>query len=235
MNLIVTGASRGIGKAIVEAFAADGRCRNIVLIARNESLLALESEALSKQYSDIQFQYLSGDLSSETGCKALADRISAKLDRVDILVNNAGSFLPGNVATEAAGTLEAMMQTNVYSAYHFTKELLPLLKKSKSAHIFNMCSIASLKAYANGGSYSISKFALAGLSKNLREELMPDNIKVTALYPGAVYTDSWKPSGLPQERFILPEDIAALIVCATKLSAAACVEEIVIRPLKGDI
>lgn len=235
MNVIVSGASRGIGNAVARAFAADGRCKNILLTARNAALLASETAALQEQYATVRFHYLVADLSAPESCKRLADDVSQRFDVVDVLVNNAGSFLPGNVETEEEGTLETMMQTNVYSAYYLVQHLLPLLKNSEAAHVFNMCSVASLKAYANGGSYSISKFALAGFSKNLREELMPYGIKVTAVYPGAVYTDSWKPSGLPKERFILPEDIGALIVCSSRLSAAACVEEIVIRPLSGDV
>ncbi|MEJ7674622.1 MAG: SDR family NAD(P)-dependent oxidoreductase [Chitinophagaceae bacterium] len=101
--------------------------------------------------------------------------------------------------------------------------------------MFNICSIAALKAYANGGSYSISKFALMGFSKNLREELMPYNIKVTAVYPGAVYTSSWHESGVPESRIMEAADIADIIFAASKLSTQACVEDIIIRPQLGDI
>jgi short-subunit dehydrogenase len=98
-----------------------------------------------------------------------------------------------------------------------------------------MCSIASLQAYANGASYSISKFALAGFSKNLREELKPHNIKVTAVYPGAVYTDSWSGSGVDPNRIMQSRDVAELIFTVSKLSPQACVEEIVLRPQLGDL
>ena len=74
------------------------------------------------------------------------------------------------------GTLEKMMNINLYSAYYVTRALLPQMMKKKAGHIFNMCSIAALKAYDNGGSYSISKYALMGLSKNLREEMKPLSI-----------------------------------------------------------
>src|SRR5579871_726830 len=103
------------------------------------------------------------------------------------------------------------------------------------AHIFNMCSIASLKAYNNGGSYSISKFALAGFSKNLREEMKPFGIKVTAVYPGAVYTDSWIGSGVDEKRIMEANDIAHMIYASSQLSPQATVEEIIIRPQLGDL
>jgi short-subunit dehydrogenase len=150
-------------------------------------------------------------------------------------VNNTGEFLPGSIHTEAEGTLEKMMQANLYSAYHLTRILLPKMMETKSGHIFNMCSTASIEAYPNGGSYSLSKFALLGLSKNLREEMKPFNIKVTAIIPGAVYTDSWSESGLPEERFMKVNDIAEMVYAASQLSPRACVEEILLRPQLGDI
>ena len=143
--------------------------------------------------------------------------------------------MPGSIHTEEDGVIEQMITTNLYSAYHLTRVLLPAMLQAKSGHIFNMCSIASLQAYANGGSYSISKFALAGFSKNLREELKPHNIKVTAVYPGAVYTDSWSGSGVNPGRIMQPADVAELVYTVSQLSPQACVEEIVLRPQLGDL
>ena len=99
----------------------------------------------------------------------------------------------------------------------------------------NSGSIASLKAYPNGGSYSISKFALAGFSQNLREELKPYGIKVTTVYPGAAYTDSWAGSGVDPVRIMEAGDIAEMVYAASRLSAQATVEEIVLRPQLGDL
>ena len=98
-----------------------------------------------------------------------------------------------------------------------------------------MSSTAALQAYHNGGSYSISKFALTGFSKNLREELMEHGIKVTTIYPGATMTDSWAEAGIDPQRIMHTNDLAAMIVAASKLSPQACVEELLIRPLLGDL
>jgi len=106
---------------------------------------------------------------------------------------------------------------------------------TKTGHIFTLCSIASLAAYPNGGSYSISKFALLGFTKNLRKELQPHGIKVTAVIPGAAYTDSWKRSGISEQRLMEAEDIAEVIYHSTLLSPQAVVEEIIIRPQLGDL
>lgn len=109
------------------------------------------------------------------------------------------------------------------------------MKSAGTGHIFNICSVASLKAYSNGGSYSISKFALYGLTQNLREELKTFGVKVTAVLPGATWSNSWAGADLPDERLMDALDIAKCIFNAAQLSPAACVEEIIIRPQLGDL
>jgi short-subunit dehydrogenase len=153
----------------------------------------------------------------------------------DIVVNNAGLFEPGNVHDEPDGTLESQMAVNLYSAYHLTRTLLPSMMEKKSGHIFNMCSIASLAAYKNGGAYSVSKFAMLGFTKNLRVEMMPYHIKVTAVLPGAVMSDSWAGYDNSKNRIMEAEDIAKMIQAASSLTPQACVDEILIRPVLGDL
>src|SRR5258708_23913903 len=104
-----------------------------------------------------------------------------------------------------------------------------------SGDIFNICSVASLKAYPNGGAYGISKYALAGFSANLREEMKAHGIKVTAVYPGAAFTDSWAGSGLDPQRFMTAADVAEMVYSASRLSPQATVEEILLRPQQGDL
>jgi NADP-dependent 3-hydroxy acid dehydrogenase YdfG len=136
---------------------------------------------------------------------------------------------------EPEGLLESMMATNVYSAYHMTRGLITHLDKSSSAHIFNICSVAALQAYDNGGAYSITKYALRGFNTNLRKELMSKNIKVTGIFPGATWTDSWAESGVSASRLMSAKDIAKLILQCSLLSPTAVVEELVVRPLLGDL
>jgi short-subunit dehydrogenase len=131
--------------------------------------------------------------------------------------------------------METMLDVNLLSAYHLTRTLLPKMTASGTGHIFTICSVASLAAYPNGGAYSISKYALLGFTKNLRRELQTTGIKVSAVIPGAAFTDSWKSSGLPAERFMEAEDIAHMIYATTQLSPQAVVEEIIMRPQPGDI
>ncbi|HEX6426545.1 MAG TPA: SDR family oxidoreductase [Niastella sp.] len=233
MNVVITGASRGLGKAIAHLFAQNGH--DLILTSRNEVALYNAVQEIMTLYPDITVKARSFDLSVKDQAQAFGKWILGLQVPIDVLVNNAGLFDPGSVYNEPDGTLEHMMAVNLYSAYHVTRSVISQMMEQKSGHIFNMCSIASLKAYPNGGAYSISKYALAGFSTNLREEMKPHGIKVTAVYPGAAYTDSWEGSGVDPKRIMQADDIAKMIYTASQLSPQACVEEIILRPQLGDL
>lgn len=232
MTVAITGASKGIGKSIAELFAANGY--NLRLCSRGEVELKKTVEELLSKNPGISITARPFDLSVKDQAQAFGTWC---LDQgvPDIIVNNAGLFEPGSVYNEPDGVAESQMATNFFSAYHFTRTVLPRMMERRSGHIFNVCSIASLNAYKNGGAYSISKFALHGFSKNLREELKPYGIKVTSVFPGAVMTDSWSGYDNASKRIMEAEDIAKMIVAASSLSIQACVEDIVIRPQLGDL
>lgn len=232
MKVLVTGASRGIGKAVAAIFAANGH--DLFLSSRNEVGLYKAMEELQTNNPPVSIKAKAFDLTDKQQAKDLGNWC-LKYSIPDIIVNNAGLFAPGSVYNEPEGTLENQLAINVSSAYHLTRILLPGMMERKSGHIFNLCSIASLHAYENGGAYSISKFAMYGFSKNLREEMKPYNIKVTAVHPGAVLTDSWSGYDNSSNRIMEAEDIAKMIYACTQLSVAACVEEIIIRPQLGDL
>jgi|SRR5450432_356842 len=233
MKIVITGASRGLGFSMAEAFAKEGH--DLYLTSLSEVKLYHALESLMSRFPDQQIKAKPFQLGSEKGAKEFGKWVLEQTGEVDILINNAGSFEPGQVMNEPEGQLEKMLNINLLSAYHLTRSLLPAMVKRKAGHIFNISSIAGLVAYKNGGSYSISKFALSGFSKNLREELKPHLIKVTCIYPGAIYTDSWSGSGVSPDRIMKTSDIADTIVQISKLSPQAVVEELVIRPLAGDL
>lgn len=222
-----------MGKSIAIAFAEQGF--NLVLVARDPIKLEATRSELEVRFPSLQVIAKAFDLQDKEQCVAMGEWVLQSGVSVDVLVNNAGQFVPGSVYNEPEGSLEQMLSINLMSAYHVTRKLVDKMISQKSGHIFNICSIAALKAYANGGSYSISKFALAGFSRNLREEMKPFGIKVTTVYPGAAYTDSWIGSGVERSRIMEAEDIAKMVVASSSLSASACVEEIVVRPLLGDL
>jgi short-subunit dehydrogenase len=233
MNAVITGASRGIGKAIARIFALHGY--NLYLCSKNEQNLLPTVDELKKDFPNIMVDGRAMDIGKKEQARLFGEWVSANADSIDVLVNNTGTYIPGNVSDERDGTLEQMLEVNLYSAYHTTRAVLPKMLSAKSGHIFTICSIASLDAYPGGGSYSISKYALLGFTKNLREELKEHRIKVTAVIPGAVYTDSWKGSGVSEQRIMEAEDIAKMIYAASQLSPQAVVEDIVLRPQLGDL
>lgn len=231
-NIVITGATKGIGFSLAVIFAEPNT--RLLLCARNKDELGLASSALTDAEQDVEVHAFCGDLSD----KATTIEFAAWCNQygaTDILINNVGTFIPGDVSTEADGSIEKMMDTNFYSAYHLTRALLPKMIEAGSGHIFNICSVAALKAYDGGGSYSISKFAMDGLSQNLRSELKDKNIKVTAVFPGAVMTNSWKDFDNSDQRIMEPEDVAIMVKAATLLSTQSTVEEIVMRPQLGDL
>ncbi|MBR9912297.1 MAG: SDR family oxidoreductase [Gammaproteobacteria bacterium] len=229
---VVTGGTKGIGRAVIEAFSGSGF--DIVTCARNsDDLSALKRDIETKHNNRVYV--CPADMSRKDDTGRFVNLVLDLNRPIDVLVNNSGVFIPGAVHTEEEGLLEQHIETNLYSAYRASRGLIPEMKKAGRGHIFNICSIASLMAYSNGGSYTISKFAMYGMSKVLREEMKPFNIRVTSVMPGATLTASWEGVDLPEERFIPPEDIAQLLLTTYQLSERSVVEDLVIRPMLGDI
>jgi short-subunit dehydrogenase len=232
MNIVITGAARGIGKAIAKAFAKENN--TLFLCARNEKGLQETASEIKNEFPACSIHTMVADLSDKIQVAVFAE-FCLNIATPDILINNAGGFTPGNILEEAEGSLENMMNNNLYSAYHLTRKLAPAIVQNATGHIFNICSIASLQAYNGGGSYGISKFAMNGFSQNLRYELKTTGVKVTTVFPGAVFTDSWGDFDNSSNRIMEANDIASMILACTKLSVAAVPEEIVMRPQLGDL
>jgi Short-chain dehydrogenases of various substrate specificities len=229
----VTGATKGLGRAIAEILAENGF--DLFVCARTAADLERMKGDWEERFPSCNLHTFSADMSQKTELRAFGAFVKENCPKLDVLVNNAGIFLPGAVSEENDGILEKLIETNLYSAYHLTRSLLPLMLPHGKGHIFNICSIASVVAYPNGGSYSISKFALLGFSKVLREEMKPKGIKVTAILPGAAWSDSWKGANLPQERLMQASDVAKALWGCYGLSDAAVVEELILRPQLGDL
>lgn len=231
--VVVTGGTKGIGRSIVSKFISNGF--DVITCSRNEKDLQL----LKQQMDDVKnggvLDVVQADLSDRKQIDHFISFISLKKKPVDVLVNNVGYFVAGDICTEPEGNLEKMIHGNLYSTYHITRSIVPEMKEKKAGHIFNICSIASFMAYPNGGSYAISKFALLGFSKCLRAELKEHGIRVTAVMPGATYTDSWKGSPHEESRFMSPADVAEMVFASYSLSPRSVVEDIIIRPQLGDI
>lgn len=221
--IVVTGGTKGIGRAIVDLFSEQNF--EVFTCARNNT----------NDFKSNNIHFYKADLSNKSEVHAFCEFVNSQTKHVDILVNNTGVFIPGKLMEEADGVFETSINTNLASTYYITRGLIGQIKKSDKPYIFNICSTASITAYVNGGSYCISKFAQLGFTKVLRQELKNDGIKVSAVMPGATLTNSWAGTDLPPDRFSDPMSVAQLIHAAYQLSDTTVLEELVIRPLSGDI
>lgn len=224
MNVaVVSGGTKGIGRAIAELLLANDF--KVYISARNKSTDFVHDNL-------VQFK---ADLSKKEDVRSFAAYVRQNEQHIDILVNNVGVFLPGSLIDEEEGSFETQINTNLASTYHLTRASIGHIRKSEKPYIFNICSTASITPYMNGGSYCISKYAQLGFTKVLREELKADRIKVSAVMPGATLTNSWAGSDLPAERFSEPKSVAQLIWAAYQLPDSTVMEEILMRPMDGDI
>ena len=230
--IVVTGGTKGIGLAVLELFASQGY--SVATCSRSEEDLDLLKASFEEKYAG-KVHVNTADLSQKEECQSFVEFIRLIGKPVEMLVNNTGRFIPGEILQEPEGALEEMLNTNLLSAYTITRGIVPFMKQAEKPHIFNMCSTASITAYKNGGSYCISKFALYGMSKVLREELKEVGIRVTSVLPGATFTASWEGVDIPEERFMKSEDVAEMIFSTYQLSPRSVVEDLLIRPQLGDL
>ena len=227
---VVTGATKGIGRAIVLKLANEGF--DVAFCARTQSDLDQFKAELERNY-DGRFIAQVVDMGKKEDIIRFGQLVKDQMGSVDLLVNNAGVFIPCellNADNEDAFT--QMMDVNLYSTYYMTQQVIEDMIQVGKGHIFNMCSIASIMPY---GAYAVSKHAMLGYSRVLREELKEKGVRVTAIMPGAVYTASWDGTTIPEERMMKAEDIADSVWSIFALSDRTVVEEIVLRPQLGDI
>ncbi len=227
---VVTGGSRGVGRAIVQRLAREGWQ---VFFSARDGRKIHDLEAELKKESHAVSGYAC-DLTRKSDIEKWAAHLLEKLPHIDLLVNNAGTFIPGKILTEDDATFEHLMRLNAAAPYYLTKRLLPRMLRQGRGLIINISSTAGLQPYPNGASYCISKYAMTGFSKVLREELKPTGVRVSTLYPGPIYTDSWAGTPYAPERFILPETVAAVVHDLAGLPPDVVVEDVVLRPQAGD-
>ncbi|PST84555.1 short-chain dehydrogenase [Pedobacter yulinensis] len=228
MNAVITGATRGVGRAIAAQLAADGY--DLAVCARNtEELGQLKTEL--ERYGRTVHTF-AADAASKKELQAFADAVAQRFQTIDVVVNNVGVFFPGSLLDEADERFETQLQINLLAAYYMAKFFGNMMRNQRSGHLFTIGSVASKRPEPNAGSYSVTKAALLSLNDVLRQELAPYHVKVTAVLPGSTYTSSWEGTTLPKAQFVQPEDIAQTISSVLRLSPGANVEEIVIRPLQ---
>jgi len=227
MNAIITGATKGIGKAVATILAQSGY--HIIACARDAEGLATLQRELSAY--GVNVLAIKADFSKKHEVLSFIAQALVFAPKIDVLVNNVGSYIPGSFLDEDDEAYENQYQTNVNAAYYLSKRIGKVMRYAAEGHIFNICSVASKHPVANAGSYSVTKAAMLSLNHVMRRELAPYHVKVTAIIPGATYTSSWEGTSIDKAKFVQPEDIASVITTLLKLSDGANVDEIVLNPL----
>lgn len=227
MRALITGATKGIGKAITIKLWHEGY--DLVLLARDLTELEKLSADLSAAGKSISIYSVNCAVKEDV--YGFLNDATMNFGFVDVLINNVGAFLPGNMLDESDETFEKQQNINLNATYYFSKFFGKKMRAMKKGHIFNICSIASKAPVENAGSYSVTKAAMLSLNHVLRQELAPHNVKVTAFLPGSTKTSSWEGTTIPDEKFIQPEDIAETLATILKLSKGVNIDEVQLTPL----
>ena len=233
MNILITGATKGMGKAIALEMAKNNH--SLALCARNQNELDLLKKELLNIKPNIDLLLVKTDCGIKEEVLAFAEQAIAHFKKIDVLVNNVGMFSPSPILKEEDEMLSSHFNINVLAPYILYKKTAPLMIKEGNGHIFNICSIASLQTIVDAGSYCVTKAALLSLNNIMREETKHFGVKVTAIIPGSTLTSSWDVTNVSPDKFVLPEDIAKSISNIMQLSKGANVDQIVITPQSGQV
>ncbi|MBX3163329.1 MAG: SDR family oxidoreductase [Bacteroidetes bacterium] len=238
MTALITGATSGIGKSCAEIFAKNNY--NLIITGRRQERLNELEKNLSEKYK-IQVKPLCFDIRSFEACEKAINSLSAEEKNIDVLVNNAG--LAAGLATIQDGTIshwERMIDTNIKGLLYMTKLISNLMIERKKGHIINIGSVAGKEVYANGNVYCATKHAVDALNKGMRIDLLPHNIKVTAINPGMVETefslvrydgDEARAKKVYQGlQPLTPEDIAETVFWTASRPAHVNINDILIMP-----
>jgi len=223
-NALITGAGKGLGRAIAIALAEEGV--NVGLIARTEADLLQLVEEL-KPYA-VNTAIATADVSSIDAVNTAVAKIKAELGVIDILINNAGVGAFGSFMELEPAKWEEVVKVNLFGVYYVTRAVLPEMIERKTGDIVNVSSTAGQRGAAVTSAYSASKFGLIGLSESLMQEVRKYNIRVTTLTPSTVATDmamNLKLTDGNPEKVMQPEDFAELVVSQLKLNRRVFVKE----------
>lgn len=229
----VTGASSGIGRAIAEKFSQEG-C-TVVVTARRKS--RLEEIVRGIKLNGREAKAFVCDVSSERSVFSTAKKIQEKYGTIDVLINNAGATVFKSFLDTPTKDYDNVIDTNLKGPFLCMKAVLPQMIKKKSGHIINILSVAANTTFENSSVYSASKAGLQAMATCIRKEVRVHNIKICNIYPGAVETDMWDIKARREfsDRMMAPADIAGITYDVYNKPANVLIEDIIIRPARGDI
>ena len=230
--IIITGASKGIGKAL--AFALSGLGCKLALLARSEQELTLIKNDIKNKGGKCEIY--AGDIANEDFVEASAAAIIAAFGGIDIVINNAGFGIFKTAEETTAAEWDSVFATNVRGTFLMTKAVTPIMKKNKSGHIINIASDVAKRVFAGGSLYCASKYAQDAYSMAIRKELRPFNIKVSVVYSGLVDSSFHSdPEGhVSHERWLKNEDMANAIIYIACQPPHVVIDELMIHPLQQE-
>lgn len=235
MNRVVwiTGASTGIGFEIAKVFAKSGY--TIVATARRKSrLVSLVSEIRFAGHEAYAFVC---DVRSERSIISTKKKILEKCGTIDILINNAAITTFKSFIDTKPPEFDDILETNLRGSYLTTRTVLPIMMKKKKGHIINILSVAANTVFTNSSAYAASKAGMLAMFNGLRAEVRKFNIKVSNIMPGATDTPMWSPASRQKysSRMMTPKDIADITFQVASQSKKVVIEDVVIKPIKGDL
>jgi NADP-dependent 3-hydroxy acid dehydrogenase YdfG len=228
---LITGAGRGIGRAIAKAFAAEGAA--VALVARSRADLA--SVAAEVREAGGRALAVPTDVTQDAAVEALVEDVTGELGRLDILVTSAGAAAFGPVSGSKPADWDTMLSLNLRAVMLCCHAVLPVMMRQRSGLILNLSSIASKRALPGSAVYTATKAGVEAFSRVLAEEMRPHGVRVGVLIPGAVDTPIWDAMGAapPREKMLRAEDVARAAVLMATLPANASLEELTLLPAEG--
>ncbi len=229
----VTGATKGIGLAVANAFSVIG-CK-VIITGRNKFQLEINAGKIIDQGGYALPMVC--DVTSETSVRSVMATITKKLGTVDVLVNNAGVTVFESFEKTTVKEFDQIVDTNLRGYFLCTKSVLTSMLKQKKGHIFNIHSVSATTTFLNSSVYSASKAGSLALSKSLRAEVRKKGIRVIDVLPGAVETEMWDKNSRKKfhSKMMQPEDVADAIVSVYCQPQRMTTDEIVLRPIEGDL
>ncbi|MBD3266039.1 SDR family NAD(P)-dependent oxidoreductase [bacterium] len=226
MKVIVTGASKGIGRGIAAVLASEGY--ELGLLARSYNLL----EEFQNQHADKKIHIAQCDLRNFDDTQDAIASLIDKMNGIDALINNAGMVLRKNVMEISLDEWHAQIETNINGVFYTTRSTLPAMIEQKHGHIINISSISGKVPLPGGSGYAASKYAVTGFSQSLFQEVREHNIKVTTLFPGSVDSASHRHEASADHSWkVSPQDVGHSCHHILQSAPQTCISELEIRPL----